>query len=523
MTSERKGEAAMLVRYEGKLAVVNVTVLTEKQGFQWKRIHEKNYIDKFINAKLQRVKILPSDLTTDAEFLRRVSYDLIGMPPTVEETRARSSPTRPRRAKRGRKIDELMARPEFIDHWALKWGDLLQVNRARLGDKGMWAFREWIRESIAANKPYDQMVRELITARGSTFQNPPANFFRFTRDPKVAMETTTQLFLGVRMVCAQCHDHPFEQWTQNQYFQLTAFFGAVGIKDGMDCNEEIIYDKREDREIKHPKDNRVMSAEVPLRRREDQAARGGPARGLADWLTSPQNELFGKSMANRIWSYFFGRGIIEPVDDIRASNPAVNPQLLDALTKDFVDHNFDLRHLIRTIVNSRTYQLSFHANEWNADDETNFSHAAPRRLNAEELFDGIYIATGTKPFFKELPKDFTAEQFPDPSFGKGGFLDLFGRPDRQTSCECERRTDVSLVQALNLVNGSTIADAVADENGRVSKLILRGATDRQIVEQLYLASLGRPPEPRELDLRRNVSGGGNESRRTRAGSAVGVC
>jgi hypothetical protein len=220
---------------------------------------------------------------------------------------------------------------------------------------------------------------------------------------------------------------------------------------------------------------------------------------LADWLTSPQNELFGKAMANRMWSYFFGRGIIEPVDDIRASNPAVNPPLLDALTKDFVDHHFDLRHLIRTVVNSRTYQLSFHANEWNADDEINFSHAAPRRLTAEELFDGLYIATDTKPFFKELPKNFTAEQFPDPSFGKGGFLDLFGRPERQTSCECERRSDVSLVQALNLVNGSTIAEAVADENGRVAKLVLRGATDRQIVDELYLASLGRPPEPKELD------------------------
>jgi hypothetical protein len=301
------------------------------------------------------------------------------------------------------------------------------------------------------------------------------------------------------MVCAQCHDHPFEKWTQNQYFQLTAFFGAVGIKDGQDSNEEIIFDKREDTEIHHPKDNRVMSAKFLFGGENIKPQEAHLREALADWLTSPQNELFGKSMANRVWSYFFGRGIIEPVDDIRASNPAVNPPLLDALTKDFVDHHFDLRHLIRTVVNSRTYQLSFHANEWNTDDEINFSHAAPRRLTAEELFDGLYIATGTKPFFKELPKDFTAEQFPDPSFGKGGFLDLFGRPERQTSCECERRSDVSLVQALNLVNGSTIAEAVADENGRVAKLILHGANDRQIVEELYLASLGRPPQPRELD------------------------
>ena len=438
ISSVRKGEAAMLVRYEGKLAVINVTALTDKQGFQWAGFPENNYIDKYIAAKLQRVKMQPSDLASDAEFLRRVSYDLVGMPPTVEEIRAFTSDKTETRLKRGRKVDELMARQEFIDHWALKWGDLLQVNRARLGDKGMWAFREWIREAVGGNKPYDKMVRELITARGSTFQNPPANYFRFTRDPKVAMETTTQLFLGVRMVCAQCHDHPFEKWTQNQYFQLTAFFGAVGIKDGMDSNEEIIFDKREDAEIHHPKDNRVMPAKFLFGGENVKPEESHLREALADWLTSPTNELFGKSMANRMWSYFFGRGIIEPVDDIRASNPPANPQLLEALTKDFVEHRFDLRHLIRTIVNSRTYQLSFHANEWNEDDENNFSHAVPRRLTAEELFDGIYIATGTKPFFKELPKDFTAEQFPDPSFGKGGFLDLFGRPERQTSCECGR-------------------------------------------------------------------------------------
>jgi hypothetical protein len=510
--TERKGEAAMLIRYEGKLAVLNVTVLTERPGFAWKPMQETNYIDRFMNAKLQRLKILPSEPATDAEFLRRVSYDLVGVPPTVEELEAFRADKNP--AKRSRMIDKLMARTEFVDHWALKWGDLLQVNRTRLGDKGMWAFREWIRESLAMNKPYDKMTRELITARGSTFQNPPANFFRFTRDPKVAMETTTQLFLGVRMVCAQCHDHPFEQWTQNQYFQLTAFFGAVGIKDGMDSNEEIIYDKREDREIKHPKDGRVMSAKFLYGGGKISPGEADLRQSLAEWLTSRDNALFGKSMANRTWSYFFGRGIIEPVDDIRASNPPVNPQLLDALTKDFVDHNYDLRHLIRTIVNSRTYQLSFNANEWNADDETNFSHALPRRLNAEQLFDGISVATGTKPFFKEVPFGFTAQELPDAKIGKGGFLELFGQPDRQTSCECERRTDVSLVQALNLLNGSTIADAISDEKGRVSQLILSGASDRKIVEQLYLAALNRPPEPKELDLAQTyLSGGMNRAER----------
>ena len=496
--TERKGEAAMLVRYEGKLAVLGVTVLPGKPGFSWKPMPENNYIDKFINAKLERLKLLPSETATDAEFLRRVSYDLAGVPATPEEVVAFAADKSPN--KRSRMIDKLMARMEFVDHWAVKWSDLLQVSRTRLGDKGMWAFREWIRESLAGNKPYDRMARELITARGSTFQNPPANFFRFTRDPKVAMETTTQLFLGVRMVCAQCHDHPFEQWTQNQYFQLTAFFAQVGIKDGTDSAEEIVYDKREDFEIKHPKDGRIMSPKFLYGGDAVPAGEADLRNALADWLTSSKNELFAKAITNRFWSYFFGRGIIDPVDDIRASNPPTNPALLEALTKDFVAHGYDLRYLIRTIANSRTYQLSFHTNEWNADDETNFSHFLPRRLSAEQLFDGIYVATGTKPYFSDVPRAFTASQLPDPKVGAGGFLDLFGRPERQTSCECERRTDVSLVQALNLLNGSTIADAIAAEDGRVAKLILSGAPDRKLIEELYMGALGRPPEPKELDL-----------------------
>ncbi len=504
ITTVRKGETAALVRYEGKVAVINVTALAGKENFAWKPVPEYNYIDKFVDAKLQRMELLPSEISTDAEFLRRVSLDLVGLPPTPEQVRLFLADKTETRRKRSALIERLMTQPEFVDHWSVKWGDLLQVNRNKLGDKGMWAFHEWIREALAENRPYDKIARELITAKGSTYKNPPANFFRFTRDPKLAMETTTQLFLGVRMVCAQCHDHPFEKWTQNQYFQLTAFFGNVGIKDGADSAEEIIYDKREENEIHHPKDGRIMPAKflfgienVPG---PDALKPNDPRKSLADWVTSKQNPFFAKAMANRMWSYFFARGIIEPVDDIRATNPPTNPALLDAMTKDFADHDFDLRHLIRTIVNSRTYQLAFQTNEWNASDETNFSHASPRRLTAEELFDAIYIATGSRIQFKEVPKEFKAQEFPDPSIDHGGFLDLFGRPERQTSCECERRSDVSLVQALNLLNGATIADAIADQDGRISKLILAGADDRKVVNELYLSALGRAPESKELDF-----------------------
>ena len=510
----RKGEAAMLVRYEGRLSVINVTALSDKQGFQWKPVPEFNYIDTLVNEKMQRLHLLPSELTTDAEFLRRVSLDLTGLPPTPEEVRAFLNDKTENRKKRTAMIDKLMARPEFVNHWSVKWGDLLQVNRTKLGDKGMWAFRDWIREALAENKPYDKMVRELVTAKGSTFQNPPANFLRFTKEPKLAMETTTQLFLGVRMVCAQCHDHPFEKWTQNQYFSLAAFFAGVGTKPGSDSEEEIVFEKRDGAEVTHPKDGRVMTAKFLFGSEKSGVHEVGLRESLAEWLTSKDNPFFAQAMANRMWSYFFGHGIIDPVDDIRASNPPSNPKLLAALTKDFSDSNFDLKHLIRTIVSSRTYQLGFKPNEWNADDELNFSKALPRRLSAEELFDGVNIAAGTKVQLKELPEESKAQDFPDPHVGQGGFLDVFGRPERQTSCECERRSDVSLVQALNLLNGSTIADAIADSRGRVSKLLLGGKTDRQIVEELYLSSLNRMPETAELDYAQTYLGrGGSRAER----------
>lgn len=500
VTTQLDGETSLLVRYEGKLGVVPTTILPGKSGFAWSNPPAWNYIDEHINNKLKRLQVLPAKLTTDEEFLRRVSIDLIGLPPTPEEIRAFTADARDTRIKRAATIDTLMARPEFLSHWAVKWGDLLQVSRSKLGDKGIWAFRDWIMESLAENKPYDRMVRELVTAKGSTFHNPPANFLRFTREPKVAMETTTQLFLGVRMVCAQCHDHPFEQWTQNQYFNLSAYFATVGIKNGIDSDEEIVFDKREDTEVHHPKDGRVMPAKLLFNGDKYDPAGKEIREVLADWLTARENPLFAKAMANRMWSYFLGRGIIDPVDDIRASNPPSNAPLLDAMTKDFLASNYDLKKLMRTIVNSRTYQLSSTAGTPGRTSGANFAFAQPRRLSAEELYDAVYIAAGSLPKIKELPEGSLAQDFPDPTIDRGGFLDLFGRPERQTSCECERRSDVSLVQALNLLNGSTIADAIADPDGRIAKLIVAGADDRKLISELYLAALSRRPNSQELDF-----------------------
>ena len=496
----RMGEATLLVRYQGNLTTVPVTVLNPKPGFAWKQLPQNNYIDKAIDAKLQKLKIQPSPLVDDAGFLRRVSLDLAGHLPAPEEVRAfiaDSSST-----KRSAVIDKLIASPAYVDHWTLKWGDLLQNNRKYLGEKGAFEFREWIRDSLAQNKPYDRMVREMLEARGSSYENPAANFYRVTRDPKPTMEKTTQVFLGVRMVCAQCHDHPFERWTQNQYYEMSAFFSAVGLRPGYEVGEEILFDQRQDFDMKHPKDSRVMNPKfiVPANWGGTGAPPTDQHRRLAyaEWLTARDNPFFAKSTVNRVWSYFFGRGIIDPVDDIRASNPPSNPAVLDALAKDFVDHNFDLRQLMRTIANSRTYQESITTNEWNAQDTENFSHAVPRRLSAEELMDALAQATGVRPVFPDAPPDTNAEQVTDPHVGKDGFLDLFGRPLRESSCECERRSDLSLPQALNLVNGKTISDAVADANGRIAKAILAGRPDRDLLEEMYLAAMSRPPTPEEL-------------------------
>jgi Protein of unknown function (DUF1549)/Protein of unknown function (DUF1553) len=513
---ERVGEATLLVRYQGQFAAIPVTVLNPAPGFVWQPLPQHNYVDRLVDAKLERLKIQPSPATDDATFFRRLSLDLTGRLPSPESVRAFLGDPGPPRLKRAKTIDKLIASSAYVDHWTVKWGDLLQSSRKYLGEKGAYEFQQWIRDAIASNRRYDRFVRELLTARGSSYDNPAANYFRVTGGAKPAMEKTTQVFLGVRMVCAQCHDHPFERWTQNQYYQMSAFFSAVGIRAGYEVGEEIVFDQRADYEMKHPKDGRVMKPQFMIAAGGGAAVPDGPERRdvLAEWLTSKDNPYFARAIVNRMWSYFMGKGIIDPVDDIRASNPPSNPALLDALEKDFVAHEFDLRHLMRTIVNSRTYQVSFATNEWNASDRDNFSHALPRRLSAEELMDAVSSAAGARPHFPDVPDDMTASELVDPHVAREGFLDVFGRPPRESSCECERRADFSLPQALNLVNGKTIADAVADPNGRVARLVLSSQSDEAIVDELYLAALSRPAAAEERQ--RGVAYLSNGARGSRA-------
>ncbi|MEE2776299.1 MAG: DUF1549 and DUF1553 domain-containing protein [Acidobacteriota bacterium] len=514
--SIRRGEGAVLVRYEGQYATVPVTVLSGSGGFRWSRVAQHSYIDELIDEKLQRVEVQPSEIASDSEFLRRVTLDLTGRIPDAETVLAfLDDPARPRQ-KRAQAINKLIGNDAFVDHWTLKWGDLLRSNRKYMSYKGMWTFREWLHDSVAANMPFDDFARKLLTSRGSTFESPATGYYRAARGAKEAMETTTQLFMGVRMVCAQCHDHPFEKWTQEQYYQMTAFFSTIGIRPGFETGEEIVYDKRVDRDVLHPKYDHVVDPEflVPI---EGAAAPSDTARSeaLTDWLVSPENPFFARAITNRVWSYFMGRGIIEPVDDVRDSNPAVNEPLLAALTADLVANDFDLRHLMRRIVSSRAYQSSFRPTESNADDDLNFSHHHPRRLTAEQLADAVAKATGSRFEIPSLPEDFQAAQLPDPHVDLDGFLDLFGRPDRESACECERKSEMSLPQAMNLLNGPIVAEAIADPDGRVAQLILSGASQDEIVDELYLATFSRLPTAEE----RSASGRHFESHDSRATAA----
>lgn len=494
----RRGEAAVLVKYEGAFANTSVTVLGVRDGYAWKETPEFNYVDTHINNKLKRLKILPSGLCTDAEFLRRVSLDLTALPPSSAEARAFLADPRESSVKRQAKIEELLDSPGYVDHWTHKWSDLLLSNRKFIKEQGVWGFRNWIRQAVAENQPYDQFVYELMTASGSSLENPAANYYRIAREPREVMENMTQVFLGTRFVCAQCHDHPFERWTQTNYFQLSAYFGGVGRKAGATAEEEVVYDLRAVQPVIHIGTGQPAPAKFPFTVEGIDAANDLPRTQLAKWLTSKENPYFAKSLANRYWSYFFGRGIIDPVDDIRLSNPPTNADLLNALTADFIASKFDTKQLIRTIVSSHAYQRTFEPNNFNEDDDLHYSHAAPRRLSAEPLFDAIMIATGSPQNLPGAPAGFRASQLPDSSV-QNPFLDMFGRAPRESPCECERSSEVSLAQTLTLINGPTISDAIVHPQGLIARLVAEKADAKKTVEEIYLATVSRFPNDTELN------------------------
>lgn len=512
LTAIRRGEAPLLARFEGAYAATTLTVMGDRSGFVWQDPPKFNPIDEFTAAKWQRMKIQPSDLCTDADFIRRVSLDLTGMPPTADDVRAFLNDARDSRVKRDELVDKLIDSPAYVEHWTNKWADLLQVNPKFLGGEGAKLLRDWIEKQVAQNTPYDKFVQEIVTATGSNRENPPASYYKVLRDPVDTMENTTHLFLAVRFNCNKCHDHPFERWTQDQYYETAAYFAQFGLDRDPESKDrniggtavegakplfEIVVD-RPTGEVKHDRTGAVTPPKFPYPAKFDVAENASRRQQLAGWMTSPDNQYFAKSYVNRLWGYMFGVGIIDPIDDIRAGNPPTNPELLDYLTQEFIKSGFNTRHVIQLICKSRTYQLSFVSNKWNEDDKINYSHAMPRRLQAESLYDAIHAVTGTQTKFPGYPVGTRAASLPDvASTLGGGFLQTFGKPPRESACECERQGGLQLGPVMALISGPTVGDAIADPNNQLTQLVSKIADDKELINEIFLRILNRPAKDAE--------------------------
>ena len=519
ITTARRGEAPMLARFEGSYASTIVTVMGNRSGFEWKEMPKNNKVDEFVASKLKRTKTLPSNLSSDEDFLRRIYLDLTGLPPTSEDVRNFAGDKRDSKMKRDELIDKLVGSENYIDHWTNKWADMLLVNRKFLGTDGSSTFRKWIRDEIANNTPYDEFARKIITASGSNKDNPPASYYKILREPTAIMENTTHLFLATRFNCNKCHDHPFERWTQDQYYQTTAYFAQVSLKkddksgdkriggtavEGAKPLYEIIYDKTEG-ETKHDRTGEITAPEFPFTSKHNAPKEGSRRESFAAWLTTKDNEYFAKSYVNRIWGYMTGTGIIEPIDDIRAGNPPSNPELLDWLTKEFTESGFNVRHLVKIITKSRTYQLSVKTNKWNEDDSINFSHAKARRLPAEVLFDSIYRVTGTKSKFPGVPEGTRAAQLPDSGVKLAdGFLGNLGRPARESACECERSNELQLGPIMALISGPTVDNAISAKDNAITKLVSDMADNEKMVDELFLRVLNRHATPQEISAAKKI-------------------
>lgn len=525
---KQAGEAAILCRYLGIIECARLTYLEPRPDFVWSNPPVNNDVDRHVFAKLKLLNLLPAELCTDEEFVRRAFLDLAGILPTPDECRAFLADSAS--DKRARLIDQLLERPEFADFLTYKWLDVFRSNRLTIQIKGSHAWHQWLRSHIERNTPWNKVVQELLTASGSTFANPPANYFRgpydngkpVVRDPQSLAESTAQLFFGIRLQCAKCHNHPFERWTQNDYYHMAAWFPQLKAKPDplapgappqpypwqLRENALVIYSVGPE-EITHPQSGKPMAPRVlgmPARVISPGADRRAM---LAEQVTSPENPQFARATVNRLWYHLLGRGIVDPPDDFRDSNPSANDDLLDALARDFVAGNFDVKQIIRTIANSRTYQLSSHANPANAEDEKYFSHALVRRkrLTAELLLDAICAATGSPEEFTGMPPGTRAVQLPDgqvvytggryASWDRHPFLKAFGQPAREAACECERESDVNLARALEMRNGELLTGKVRVPDNRLGRLLAAKSPDTDIATELFLATLSRPPLPDE--------------------------
>ncbi len=507
------GDTVLLVRYGPLVSPVRIVFLPNRPTFDPGDYPQDHPIDRLVIQQLARLRIPPAAPADDATFLRRAYLDALGQLPSVEETRAFLADRDPH--KRQRLIDELLARPEFAEHWASKWADVLRVERKTLDDKGVSVFHRWLVEQIAQDRPFNQIAYEILSATGSTYAHPPANFWRAIRDPLQRAESVAQVFLGVRINCARCHNHPFDRWTIDDYYQFAAFFQRIDYhilennrRDRLDTHEfvgeQIVYQRR-DGELLNPKTRqaarpRVLGGIEPLRGDEPRL------QAVAAWVADPANPLFAAAQVNRIWYHLLGRGLSDPIDDLRATNPPSHPELMAWLVRDFREHDFRLKHLVRRIMTSLTYQASSVGQAAaTAEDEVYHSRALVRPLTAEQLLQSISQVCEVPLAFQGYPPGLRPYQVPAPPQGGrrnvGGaverFLKTFGQPERLLTCECERNNDPGMLQVFQLITGELPQQMLRRPNNRLGRLLQSGRNDAAILEELYLAALCRSPMPPE--------------------------
>jgi hypothetical protein len=514
------GETTILVRYLQLQVPVRIAFLPSSPAITWQAPAAANRLDELIFERLQTLQLTPSQPCDDATYLRRAYLDLLGVMPTPEEANSFLSDAAP--DKREQLIDRLLARTEFAEQWALKWSDLLRNEEKVLDTKGVDYFYDWLKQNFAKNTPLSQLVRELVTASGGTYENPPANYYRAMRDPFTRGETTARLFLGVRLQCARCHNHPFDSWTQDDYYNWSGVFARIDYeipdnkrKDKFDKNEFIgqqIVKIKSEGEVKNARtgkdaEPKLLGAKQPLSGERERL------NALGEWLTSADNKRFAENQANLIWYHLLGRGLVEPIDDFRTTNPAVHPQLLEQLTQELIRSEFDLRSLIREIMTSQVYQFSSVGNVSNVDDLRNFSRTVPQRLSAEKLLDAQCHVLGVAADFNGYPLGTRAGQIrgtererardKKPSTADR-FLKTFGKPDRLLACECERSGETTLKQAFVLLGDEGLEERLADANNRLSKLAASEKSDEEVIGDLYFVALLRQPTADELSAAKTL-------------------
>ncbi len=505
VNAHEPGETTIAIRFMNSRATSRLAFLADRPGFVWRATPSDHPIDRDVHAKLRALRMNPSGLSRDSVFVRRAYLDAIGRLPEPAETRSFLADRDP--DKRSKLVDRLVDRPEFADFWALKWADLLRNEEKTMGEKGAWVLQRWLRDQIARDLPLDELVRKVVGGLGSTWQNPPSSFYRTNRDPTTAAESVAQVFLGLRLQCARCHNHPFDAWTQDDYYGLAAFFSNIARKqpnnvrkDNLDSHEingdEIVYLTGVAPQMVQPRSGVVLQPTVLRGRPTSGPSDGNALDVLADWLTH-DNPQFRRNLANRVWFHLLGRGIVEPVNDFRDSNPPSNPALLDTIAGYFDVHGMRLKPLVAWIMKSRTYQADATPDPTNRDDESNFSHASVRLLPAEVMLDAISQVLAVPERFRNAPGSARAAQLPGVA-GEVAFLKTFGKPERLLTCECERSESTTLAQAFQMINGPTVRRKLDAADNRIGRLLAAGVGDRDLLNEVYLAALCREPKPAEI-------------------------